>query len=119
MRIVIHIDFDYFFAQIEEREKPSLKTKPVVVCVYSGRTFESGAVSTANYQARQYGVRSGMPIILAKKKLENKDSVFLPVNHRLYELVSEKVMAIVKKYSDSFEKTSYRKIYLHAAILSP
>jgi len=48
-------DFDYFFAQCEERRKPSLKDKPVVVCVYSGRSEDSGAVSTANYIARTYG----------------------------------------------------------------
>ncbi|MGI0035203.1 MAG: DNA polymerase IV, partial [Nitrososphaera sp.] len=65
----MHIDFDYFFAQCEEVRKPELKAKPVVVCVYSGRTEDSGVVSTANYVARKYDVRSGIPIKLAKSRL--------------------------------------------------
>ena len=42
-RVVMHFDLDYFFAQCEERENPDLKEKPLVVCVYSGRTEDSGA----------------------------------------------------------------------------
>jgi DNA polymerase IV (DinB-like DNA polymerase) len=57
-RIVMLVDLDYFFAQIEELRNPTLKGKPVVVGMYSGRTEESGAVSTANYVARKYGVKS-------------------------------------------------------------
>jgi len=49
------VDLDYFFAQCEERRNPSLREKPVVVCVYSGRTEDSGAVSTANYIAENTG----------------------------------------------------------------
>ncbi|MBS7656353.1 hypothetical protein KEJ33_00300 [Candidatus Bathyarchaeota archaeon] len=67
-RIVMLVDFDYFFAQCEERRNPSLKDRPVVVCVYSGRTEESGAVSTTNYVARKYSVKSGMPIFWLKGK---------------------------------------------------
>jgi DNA polymerase IV (DinB-like DNA polymerase) len=74
-------DFDYFFAQCEELRNPTLKDKPVVVGVYSGRTEESGAVSTSNYIARKYSVKSGMPLFLAKRKLEGADAVFLPVDH--------------------------------------
>jgi DNA polymerase IV (DinB-like DNA polymerase) len=79
-RVIILVDFDYFFAQIEERKNPYIKDKPVVVCVYSGRSQDSGAVSTANYIARKYGVKSGMPIALAKSKLESVDAAFLPVD---------------------------------------
>src|SRR4030042_11495 len=52
-RVVMLVDFDYFFAQCEELRNPALKDKPVVVGVYSGRTEDSGAVSTANYVARK------------------------------------------------------------------
>ncbi|HRR54809.1 MAG TPA: hypothetical protein P5290_05645, partial [Candidatus Methanomethylicus sp.] len=61
-RIVMLADLDYFYAQVEERRDPSLIGRPVVVCVYSGRTEESGVVATANYAARGYGVKSGIPI---------------------------------------------------------
>jgi len=66
-RVIMLVDLDYFFAQCEEVRNPSLRNKPVVVCVYSGRSGESGVVSTANYEARKYGVKSGIPITVAKK----------------------------------------------------
>ena len=65
-RVVMLADFDYFFAQCEELRNPAIKDKPIVVGVYSGRTEESGAVSTSNYIARKYGVKSGLPLFMAK-----------------------------------------------------
>ena len=111
-RVVMLVDLDYFFAQCEELRNPSIKDKPVVVCVYSGRTEDSGAVSTANYVARAYGVKSGIPIFLAKKKLENTNAVFLPVDYRFYEDISGKVMNILKGLSDRFEQVSIDEAYL-------
>ena len=112
LRIVMHIDFDYFFAQVEERENPTIRDKPVVVCVYSGRSEDSGVVSTANYIARKYGVKSGIPISLAKKKLRDVESVFLPVNHTLYEVVSEKIMKILRSCTDRFEQIGVDEAFL-------
>jgi len=112
LRIVMHIDFDYFFAQVEERENPTIRDKPVVVCVYSGRSEDSGAVSTANYIARKYGVKSGIPISLAKKKLRDVESVFLPVNHTLYDAVSEKIMKILRSCTDRFEQIGVDEAFL-------
>ncbi len=107
------MDFDYFFAQCEELRNPSLKDKPVVIGVYSGRTEESGAVSTANYAARKYGVKSGMPLFQAKRKLECvADAVFLPVDHEYYEQVSERLMEIFRGYADVFEQVGIDEAYL-------
>ncbi len=106
------VDLDYFFAQCEELRNPSIKEKPVVVCVYSGRTEDSGAVSTANYVARKYGVRSGIPIYLAKKKLEGVDSVFLPVDYDFYEEVSGRVMTVLKRFADAFEQVGIDEAFL-------
>lgn len=106
------VDLDYFFAQCEERRNPSLREKPVVVCVYSGRTEDSGAVSTANYIARKYGVRSGMPIFLAKRKLKGVDAVFLPVDHAFYGEVSGNIVRILESYADSFEQVGIDEAYL-------
>lgn len=66
-RIILHIDFDYFYAQCEEIRTPELKSKPVCICVFSDRGGDSGAIATANYIARKYGVKSGIPIFLQKK----------------------------------------------------
>jgi DNA polymerase IV (DinB-like DNA polymerase) len=106
------VDLDYFYAQCEEIKNPSLKGKPVVVGVYSGRTGDSGAVSTANYLARKYGVKSGIPIYQAKKKLQDTDAVFLPVNFSLYETVSDAIMNILKGYADRFEQVGIDEAYL-------
>jgi DNA polymerase IV (DinB-like DNA polymerase) len=111
-RIAMLVDLDYFFAQCEELRNPTLKEKPVVVGMYSGRTEESGAVSTANYVARKYGVKSGMPLFLAKHKLEGVEAVFLPVDHDYYEKVSDKLMQIFCGYANVFEQVGIDEAYL-------
>ncbi len=103
-RIILHMDMDYFFAQCEEREHPELKGRPVVICVYSGRGGDSGAVSTSNYEARKFGIKAGMPISRAKKL--NPDAVFLPVNMELYRSISDEVMEILRGFSDKVEQES-------------
>jgi len=105
-------DFDYFFAQCEELRNPALKGKPVVVGVYSGRTEDSGAVSTANYVAREYGVKSGIPLYLAKKRLEGTEAVFLPVDDEFYEQISNKIMQALRGYADNFEQMGIDEAYL-------
>lgn len=111
-RIIMLADLDYFFAQCEELRNPAIKDKPVVIGMYSGRTEDSGAVSTANYLARKYGVKSGIPIFLAKKKLENTNAVFLPVDHKFYEEISDNIMQILRGYADSFEQVGIDEAYL-------
>jgi DNA polymerase IV (DinB-like DNA polymerase) len=105
-------DFDYFFAQCEELRNPALKDKPVVVGVYSGRTEESGAVSTSNYVARKFGVKSGMPLFLAKRKLEGMEAVFLPVDHEYYDKISDRIMQIFRGYASNMEQVSVDEAYL-------
>ncbi|MCX9082259.1 MAG: DNA polymerase IV [Candidatus Methanoperedens sp.] len=108
-RIILHMDMDYFFAQCEEREHPEIKGKPVVICVYSGRGGDSGAVSTSNYEARKLGVKAGISINQAKKLAQ--DAVFLPVNRELYHNRSEEVMGILKGYCDKIEQESVDEAY--------
>ena len=104
-RLVGHLDLDYFYAQVEELEDASLKDKPVLVCVYSGRTEDSGVVSTANYKARELGVRSGVPISFAKKRLAGVDAAFIPMHREKYEGYSERVMEILRECVDVMEQT--------------
>jgi DNA polymerase IV (DinB-like DNA polymerase) len=89
-----------------------LKNKPVVIGVYSGRTEDSGAVSTANYVARQYGVKSGMPLFLARRKLEGTGAIFMPVDYEYYEEISEKIMKILRGYADIFEQVGIDEAFL-------
>ena len=105
-RIILHIDLDYFYAQIEEIHDQSIQNKSIVICQYSGRTEDSGAVATTNYIARKYGVKSGISIKQAKQLLSGKESVFIAANHELYESISNLVMNIIRKYSSKFEQLS-------------
>jgi DNA polymerase IV (DinB-like DNA polymerase) len=104
-RIIGHLDLDYFYAQVEEVQDPSLKGRPVVVCVFSGRTEDSGVVSTANYRARELGVHSGIPIALAKRKLEGTDAAVIKMEHEKYEEVSARIMEGLEGMVDVLEPT--------------
>lgn len=111
-RVIVLADFDYFFAQCEELRHPSIKDKPVVVGVYSGRTEESGAVSTSNYIARSFSVKSGMPLFLARRKLEGTDAVFFHVDHEFYDQISNRIMQIFRGHAASIEQVSVDEAYL-------
>jgi len=112
-RIVFHIDFDYFYAQCEEIRDSKIKGKCVAVCIFSERGKDSGAIATANYNARKFGVKSGIPIILAKNKLkEQTDAIFLPADFDYYSDISSKAMEIIEKYADVFEYVGRDEAYL-------
>jgi DNA polymerase IV (DinB-like DNA polymerase) len=112
-RIIMHVDFDYFFAQCEELRRPELQSRPLVVCVFSGRTEDSGVVSTANYVARKFGVKSGIPIRVAKARLADvPDAVFLPLDATHYSQVSESAMSVISWYADRFECVGIDECYL-------
>jgi DNA polymerase IV (DinB-like DNA polymerase) len=103
--VIGHLDLDYFYAQVEEVQDPSIRGRPVIVCVFSGRSVDSGVVSTANYKARELGAHSGMPISLAKKKLLGSDPVVIRMEHEKYEAVSERIMQEVAERVDVLERT--------------
>src|SRR5919108_1468053 len=110
-RIIFHIDFDYFFAQCEEIRRPEIKDKPVVVCVYSGRTNESGVVSTCNYVARKYGVKSGIPIKMAKSKLADVSlPVFLALDMNYYSEKSDNTMTLIRDFVDNYSLSGTRSV---------
>lgn len=113
-RVVMHIDFDYFFAQCEELRNPDLKKEPVVVCAYSGRTETSGVVSTSNYVARKFGVKSGIPIATAVASLSDVGikGIFLPIDRLFYSKISSAAMAIIQSNADIFEQRGIDECYL-------
>jgi DNA polymerase IV (DinB-like DNA polymerase) len=109
-RIVLHIDMDAFFAAIEERDNPQFANRPIVVGADPKKGFGRGVVSTANYEARKYGIHSAMPISWAYRACPN--AIFLPVDINRYKKVSEEIMKIIAKYSDSVEQVSLDEAYL-------
>ncbi|GAA1478264.1 DNA polymerase IV [Nocardioides aestuarii] len=92
-RWVLHVDLDMFLAAVEVLRRPELAGLPVVV---GGRgvVTERAVVSTASYEARELGIRSGMPLRTAHKKCP--DAVFLPVDFPVYEEASTRVMAALR-----------------------
>ena len=109
-RIILHIDMDAFFAQIEERENPQFRGMPIVVGADPKERRGRGVVSSASYSARKYGIHSALPISKAYQLCPN--AIFLPVNMELYQKVSEKIMRIVERYSPLFEQVSLDEAYL-------
>ena len=109
-RIIFHVDMDQFFAAVEERIHPEIKGKPVVVGADPKGGKGRGVVSTCNYEARKYGVRSGMPITKAWRL--SLVAVFLPVNIPLYLQVSNQIMEILSNYADKFESWGIDEAFL-------
>jgi DNA polymerase-4 len=92
-RWVLHVDLDQFIAAVEVLRRPELAGKPVVVGG-RGDPTERGVVSTASYEAREFGVGSGMPLRLAARKCP--DAVFLPVDAPAYDAASAEVMGTLR-----------------------
>lgn len=112
-RAILHVDFDYFYAQCEEVRRPELRAGPVVVCVFSGRGGDSGAVATANYEARRHGVKSGMPIAFARRRLSAEPrAAFLPTDFDHYSHVSQAAMDAMRGFADTFEYVGKDEAYL-------
>src|SRR5918992_4599623 len=90
---VLHVDLDQFIAAVEVLRRPELAGLPVVVGG-RGDPTERGVVATASYEARRYGVGSGMPLRLAERKLRKSEQevVFLPVDAAAYDAASAEVM---------------------------
>jgi DNA polymerase IV (archaeal DinB-like DNA polymerase) len=109
-KIIMHLDMDYFFAQVEERENPEFKGKAVVVGANPRGGKGRGVVSTSNYKAREYGIKSGMPISRAYKL--NPDAIFLPVNMNLYKKTALSIFKILEKEGPKIEKISLDEAYI-------
>ena len=109
-RIILHIDMDHFYTAVEERINPRLKGRPVVVGADPKEGKGRGVVHTCNYEARSFGVRSGMPISRAWKLCPQ--AVYLPVNYKLYTQVSNEIMEILRKHADKFEQWGIDEAFL-------
>ncbi|QYM65627.1 MULTISPECIES: DNA polymerase IV [unclassified Microbacterium] len=95
---VLHVDMDQFIAAVEVLRRPELAGRPVIVGG-RGDPTERAVVSTASYEARAFGIGSGMPLKIAARKAP-EDAVFLPVDHEAYGIASGEVMAALRALPD-------------------
>lgn len=107
MRQVLHVDCDCFFAAVEMRDQPQYRHVPLAI---GGASDRRGVISTCNYLARKYGVRSAMATGQALKLCP--DLKLLPGNMEKYRIASNKVMDILKVYALEFEQVSIDEAYL-------
>ncbi len=105
---ILHVDMDAFFAAVEQRDNPEIRGKPVII----GGTFleKRGVVSTASYEAREYGVHSAMPIIQAKKLCPH--GIYLQGRMSKYKEVSREIFKILFHYTPLVEKLSIDEAFL-------
>ncbi len=106
-RCIFHIDLDAFFASVEQVHNPELKGKPVVV---GGDPNRRGVVSSPSYEARPYGIRSGMPLYKARRLCPQ--AIFLQVNLNRYQEASTKFMKILTDFSPIIEPLGLDEAYL-------
>ncbi len=105
-RLIAHLDMDAFFASVEQLDRPELQGKPVIV----GGDSDRGVVSAASYEARNYGVRSAMPAVTARRICPQ--GVFLKGRMSRYKEISENIMTILRDYSPLVEQLSIDEAFL-------
>ncbi|TGV30900.1 DNA polymerase IV [Mesorhizobium sp. M00.F.Ca.ET.186.01.1.1] len=106
MKKILHLDIDAFFASVEQLDRPELRGKPFIV----GGTANRGVVSTCSYEARNYGVRSAMPVAMARKKCPQ--GVYLPVRYGRYIEKSAEVREIFTSYTARYQTVGLDEAYL-------
>ncbi len=106
-RLVAHVDMDSFFVSCERLVNPALRGKPVIV---GGRKGERGVVCSASYEARPFGVKSGMPLLTAQKLCPQ--AIFVPGEYKLYSKYSRKVYALLRRIAPVVEYASIDEFYL-------
>jgi DNA polymerase-4 len=105
-RKIIHIDMDAFYASVEQRDNPELRGKPVAV----GRSAERGVVAAASYEARNFGVRSAVSSVNAKRQCP--DLIFVEPRFEVYKAISRQIRDIFAEHTPIIEPLSLDEAYL-------
>jgi nucleotidyltransferase/DNA polymerase involved in DNA repair len=110
MRTVLHVDMDAFYAAVEQRDRPELKGKPVIVGADPREGRGRGVVATASYEARRFGIHSAMPISQAWRACPQ--GVYVPPDMAKYARVSDQVMEVLRSVTDCVEPVSIDEAFL-------
>ncbi|MBK1787008.1 DNA polymerase IV [Prauserella cavernicola] len=113
---ILHVDLDQFIAAVEVARHPELRGKPVIVGG-EGDPGKRAVVATASYEAREFGVHSGMPLRTAAKRCP--DAVFLPSDPPAYEAVSERVMTALRELPVVVEVMGWDEAFLGVSADDP
>src|SRR4030043_586841 len=113
-RRIIHIDMDAFFAAVEEKKNPALTGKPVVIGG-GGNPNKRGVVSTANYEARKYGIHSAMPLRTAYKLCPH--ATFLPADFESYMHASQEFKSVLLTITPVMENAGIDEVFLDVSEL--
>src|SRR3954454_16251393 len=105
-RKIVHIDMDAFYASVEQRDNPELRGKPVAV----GGSRARGVVAAASYEAREFGVHSAMPSLIAKRRCP--DLIFVEPRFDAYKAISLQIRQIFAEYTPIIEPLSLDEAYL-------
>jgi DNA polymerase IV len=114
---VLHVDLDQFIAAVEIRRQPSLRGRPVVVGGDGDPTRRRQVVATASYEARAFGVHSGMPLTTAHRRCP--DAVFLPSDRDAYDAASEEIWNVVRTLPVVTEVWGWDEAFLGADVDDP
>src|SRR5947207_13750487 len=114
---VLHVDIDQFLAAVEILRRPELAGRPVVVGGDGNPNRPRQVVATASYEARAFGVRSGMPLRTAARRCP--DAVFLPSDNPAYDAASAEVMATLRSFPVSVEEWGWDEAILGASTDDP
>jgi len=117
MRWLLHLDMDQFIVAVEVRRRPELRGRPVVVGGTGDPTRARQVVASASYEARAFGVRSGMPLRTAVRRCP--EAVFLPSDAPAYEAASAQVMAVVRRFGVPVEVWGWDEAFLGGEIADP
>ena len=109
-RTILHVDMDAFYAAVEERDRPELRGKPVIIGADPKGGAGRGVVSTANYAARKFGVGSAMPISTAYRLCPQ--GVYIAPDMAKYSAISREIRAVFEAFTDLVEPVSVDEAFL-------